>query len=43
VQVTAANTDDEVDGLLAAITKLAQRSLLRSTGDDRPLRAASSS
>ena len=43
VQVTAANTDDEVDELLAAITALAQRSLLRSTGDDRPLRAASGS
>ena len=43
VQVTAANTDDEVDELLAAITALAQRSLLRSTGDDRPVRAASGS
>ena len=41
VQVTAANTDDEVDELLAAITTLAHRSLLRSTGDDRPVRAAS--
>lgn len=41
VQVTAANTDDEVDELLAAITALAHRSLLRSTGDDRPVRAAS--
>jgi 7-keto-8-aminopelargonate synthetase-like enzyme len=29
VQVTAANTDDEVDELLAAITALAERSLLR--------------
>jgi 8-amino-7-oxononanoate synthase len=29
VQVTAANTDDEVDDLLAAITDLAERSLLR--------------
>jgi 7-keto-8-aminopelargonate synthetase-like enzyme len=29
VQVTAANTDDEVDDLLAAITDLASRSLLR--------------
>jgi 8-amino-7-oxononanoate synthase len=29
-QLTAANTDDEVDELLAAITALAQRSLLRS-------------
>jgi 8-amino-7-oxononanoate synthase len=29
VQVTAANTDDEVDDLLAAITGLAERSLLR--------------
>jgi 7-keto-8-aminopelargonate synthetase-like enzyme len=32
VQLTAANTDDEVDELLAAITALAERSLLRSTG-----------
>ena len=29
VQLTAANTDDEVDELLAAITALAERSLLR--------------
>ena len=29
VQLTAANTDDEVDELLTAITALAERSLLR--------------
>lgn len=29
VQLTAANTDEEVDDLLAAITVLADRSLLR--------------
>lgn len=32
VQVTAANTDDEVDELLAAITALADRSLLQPAG-----------
>jgi 8-amino-7-oxononanoate synthase len=40
VQVTAANTDDEVDELLDAITALAGRSLLRTTGDERPVRVA---
>jgi 7-keto-8-aminopelargonate synthetase-like enzyme len=29
VQLTAANTDDEIDELLTAITALAERSLLR--------------
>jgi len=35
VQLTAANTDEEVDELLAAITILAERSLLRSSKDRR--------
>jgi 8-amino-7-oxononanoate synthase len=34
VQVTAANTDEEIDELLAVLTNLADRSLLR-TGEDR--------
>jgi 8-amino-7-oxononanoate synthase len=34
VQVTAANTDEEIDELLAVLTDLADRSLLR-TGEDR--------
>lgn len=35
VQLTAANSDEEVDALLAAITLLAERSMLRRIGDDR--------
>jgi hypothetical protein len=34
VQVTAANSDEEIDELLDVLTELAGRSLLR-TGEDR--------
>jgi hypothetical protein len=39
VQLTAANSDAEVDELLAAITVLAERSLLRTSGTDARWRA----
>jgi hypothetical protein len=35
VQLTAANSDEEVDELLAAITTLAERSLLQTSKDRR--------
>jgi len=38
VQLTAANSDEEVDQLLAAITGLAERSLLRASADPVPQR-----
>lgn len=41
VQLTAANSDEEVDELLAAISALAERGLLRRTGGDREARALS--
>jgi 8-amino-7-oxononanoate synthase len=43
VQLTAANSDTEVDELLAAITVLAERSLLRTSGTGAPWRAEVSS
>jgi hypothetical protein len=38
VQLTAANGDDEVDELLAALTMLAHRSLLQASASDAPTR-----
>jgi 7-keto-8-aminopelargonate synthetase-like enzyme len=38
VQLTAANADDEVDELLAALTMLAHRSLLQASASDAPTR-----
>ena len=42
VQVTAANTDEEIDELLAAVTSLAERGLLRGAGAAAPAAVAGS-